>query len=262
MRAHNVEFKLWDERLLAERNPLKRLVLASAVKQLKKFELNAINKFDRLATISMNDKAYFSGYLGLRKTVYIPFGIPIPKYESTALSANNRYILFLGALDWEPNITGLKWFLNHVWPLIHLDDEKLTFHIGGRNASQEFIDHLPKGVIFDGEVNNAHEYIRKGMIMVVPLFESSGIRIKIIEGLALGQVIVTTSKGAMGIPVQNGRDILIADHPKQMAQSILQIIHSADKSKSISSHAKALAKREFDIVHTQKALHQMISTLK
>ena len=261
MRSHNVEFQLWEDRLFSEPSSLKRLLLKAPVKQLREFELNELKKFDVVATISMNDKAYFNSYFGMHKTIYIPFGISLPDETVVDDYAENK-IVFLGALDWEPNINGLNWFLEEVWPLIQLRNPKIEFHIGGRNAPSDFSNNLPEGVIFKGEVTDAHSFILTGKLMVVPLFEASGIRIKIIEGLALGQIISTTSKGAQGIPAQNGKDILIADSPKQMAREIVETIRSKDQLDSISRQARILAEKEFDITNTQKALLQMTKTFK
>ncbi len=261
MRTHNVEFQLWEERLYSEDNFFKRNLLKAPVKQLREFELTELKKFDVVAAISMTDKAFFNSYIGLHKTIYIPFGISLPDETVVDDDAENK-IIFLGALDWEPNIHGLKWFLEEVWPLIRERNNRLEFHIGGRNASPDFADHLPEGVIFKGEIEDAHSFILSGKLMAVPLFEASGIRIKIIEGLALGQVVCTTTKGAQGIPAQTGKDIIIADTPKQMARVIVETMRSKDQSESIAKHARILAESEFDISNTQKALLQMINTFQ
>ena len=261
MRSHNVEFQLWEDRVYTEKNALIRFLLKASVQQLKDFELNELKKFDVVATISMNDKAYFNSYFGLQKTIYIPFGISLPD-ETVEDDDNDNKIIFLGALDWEPNLIGLKWFLDEVWPLISQRNNQLKFHIGGRNASPEFEKSLPEGVIYEGEVPDAHSFILGGKLMVVPLFEASGIRIKIIEGLALGQVIATTTKGAQGIPAQNGKDIIIADTPKQMAREIVENMRSPNTLKSISKNGRVLAENNFDVTNTQKALLKMISTFK
>ena len=261
MRSHNVEFQLWEERLFSEDNFFKRNLLKAPVKQLREFELNELKKFDVVAAISMTDKAFFNSYIGLNKTIYLPFGISLPDETVVDDDAENK-IVFLGALDWEPNIHGLTWFLEEVWPLIRQRNSQLEFHIGGRNANPEFTEGLPEGVIFKGEIEDAHSFILSGKLMAVPLFEASGIRIKIIEGLALGQVVCTTTKGAQGIPAQTGKDIVIADTPNQMAREIVETMRSKERTGAISRHARILAESEFDISNTQKALLEMINTFK
>ena len=80
--------------------------------------------------------------------------------------------------------------------------------------------------------------------------------------MALGQVIATTTKGAQGIPAQNGKDIIIADTPKQMAREIVEIMKSQEQYHSISRQSRILAEKEFDITNTQKALLKMIQVFK
>ena len=261
MRSHNVEFQLWEDRMQNEESAIKRLLLKSPIKQLREFELTELKKVDVVAAISMSDKAFFNSYFGLNKTIYVPFGISLPDPIAEYLEQENK-IVFLGALDWDPNIQGIKWFLEHVWPLLKQRNTKIEFHIAGRNAPENFGENLPESVIFHGEVSDAHSFISSGVVFVVPLLSGSGIRIKIIEGLALGQVVSTTTKGAQGIKAQNERDILIGDTPKQMVRQILESMKQPSIRKSISLHARKLAEKEFDISNTQKALLEMVKTFK
>lgn len=259
LRSHNVEFHLWEERLENEFNFLKRWILQQSVNQLKDFELSELKKVDVVAAISMTDKAFFNSHFGLNKTIYLPFGISLPEQLPIDDEVKNK-IVYIGALDWEPNTQGLYWFLSEVWPLILNKNKKLEFHIAGRKAPVNFEKKLPDGVTFHGEVDDAHEFIMAGELMVVPLLAGSGIRIKIIEGLALGQVVATTTKGAQGIPGQSGKDLLISDTPKLMAQQILEAFHHKGARASISKQSRILAEKEFDITNTQKSLLQVVKT--
>jgi len=261
MRSHNVEFQLWEDRLQNESSTLKQFLLKAPIEQLREFELTELKKVDVVAAISMSDKAFFNSYFGLNKTIYIPFGISLPEPIAEYLEQQNK-IVFLGALDWDPNVQGVKWFLENVWPVLQEKNKELQFHIAGRNAPDDFGKDLPEGVVFHGEVADAHSFISSGIVFVVPLMSGSGIRIKIIEGLALGQVVATTTKGALGIPAQDERDILISNTPKHMARQILEIIKQPHARKSISIHARKLAEKEFDISNTQKALLEMVKTFK
>lgn len=261
MRSHNVEFQLWEDRMQNEPNWLKRLLLKAPINQLRNFELSELKKVDVVAAISMSDKAFFNSYIGLNKTIYVPFGISLPDPITEYLEQENK-VVFLGALDWDPNIQGINWLLENVWPLLKEKNPKIELHIAGRNAPEKYKETLPEGVIFHGEVTDAHSFISSGLVLVVPLLSGSGIRIKIIEGMALGQVVATTSKGALGINAQNERDILIGDSPKQMARQILDAMKQPSMRKSISLHARRLAEKEFDISSTQKALLEMVKTFK
>jgi len=261
MRSHNVEFQLWEDRMHNEPSSIKRFLLKAPIEQLREFELSELKKVDVVAAISMSDKAFFNSYFGLRKTIYVPFGIALPEPIAEYLEQENK-IVFLGALDWDPNVQGVHWFLENVWGLLREKNSELEFHIAGRNANDNFGKNLPEGVVFHGEVADAHSFISSGIVFVVPLMSGSGIRIKIIEGLALGQVVATTTKGALGIPAQDQRDILISDTPKHMARQILDIIKLPKTRQSISIHARKLAEKEFDISNTQKALLEMVKTFK
>ena len=260
LRAHNIEFQLWEERLLSETNFFKRLLLKKQVASLKEYELSKTKEVDVVAAISMTDKAFFSSHLGLKKSVYLPFGIDLPNKMGTDDTNQNR-IVFLGALDWDPNLEGLLWFTEKVWPIIHEKNKAVEFHIAGRNAPENLEERLPDSVTYHGEVADAHSYIASGYVLVVPLLTGSGIRIKIIEGLALGQVICTTRKGTQGINSQDGLNVLLADTANTMARQVLEIMKSKTTHRSISANARKLAEQEFDISHTQTALRKLQTLL-
>lgn len=261
LRAHNIEYQLWDERLLNEKNGLKKLLLKPAVKQLQNFELSELKKFDVVAAISMGEKAFFNSYIGLNHSVYVPFGISLPQTISETENEHPK-LVFLGSLDWEPNLDGLRWFLEEVWPLVCEKERNVEFHIAGRNAPAGFEKSLPQDCVFHGEVDDAHEFISSGTVFIVPLLAGSGIRIKIIEALALGQVICTTAKGASGIPAQNEVDLFIADSARQMARHISTAIRQPNLRLSMAQKARKLAEKEFDVSNTQKALLDLVKTYK
>jgi len=126
-------------------------------------------------------------------------------------------LFHLGALDWFPNQEGLMWFVKNCWPEIKKLHPELSFHIAGRNGNPDFLKKIASpGIVFHGEVPDAQEFINNYSIMIVPLLSGSGMRIKIIEGMAMGKAIITTSIGTEGIPTTDMENILIADKPQDV----------------------------------------------
>ena len=126
-----------------------------------------------------------------------------------------------------PNQEGLKWFIENVWDKLHKQFADLKFYIAGRNIDSF---SFPSGRVRDGltiigEVENAYDFMNSKGIMIVPLLSGSGIRVKIIEGMALGKTIVSTSLGAEGIPCKDGQNILIADTPEAFTEKIAKCIN-------------------------------------
>ena len=247
LRAHNIEYKIWERIAKNEKNPFKKCYLSVLKKRIKKFEKNAINRYDLLVPISKNDAQIFSE-LGNKKTIHIcQSGIVTEELSRIKTEPDLFSVFYIGSLDWIPNQEALMWFIKKVWPKIINIHTDIFFYVAGRNAPQWFSDKLnAKNIIFKGEIDNSYDFISSKGIMVVPLFSGSGIRVKIIEGMALGKPVVTTTIGAEGINVTNDENILIADTVNDFSQHILNLLSDKSFYNQISNNAKKFINRNFN----------------
>lgn len=244
LRSHNVEHEIWDRRWKNERNFLLRNYFKNLAKRVRDLEKRVLKEVDILVAISEKDRMNLSAYNGKIKSIYIPTGINIAEYNPE-FNEKCRDIFFIGALDWAPNQEGLRWFLNEVIP--HLATHDIRLHIAGRNAAEDFLtDFTHPLLVYHGEVEDALEFMRSYHVMVVPLLTGSGMRIKILEGMALGKCIVTTSIGAEGIPAKDEFNIFIADEGKLFATKILSIINDSGMAASVSREARKMVRENFD----------------
>lgn len=245
-RAHNIEHEIW-ERTAAMSSGLKRLYLKILAKRIKIFEKSFINSYDLLVPITERDGIMLDK-LGNKKPMHVsPTGI-----ESTVLIPHSKNLehpsLFhIGSLDWAPNQEGLIWFIERCWPKIHEQFPDLKFYIAGRNAPDWLVRrfHAPN-IVFEGEVADAYQFMNSKSIMVVPLFSGSGMRIKIIEGMALGKPIVSTPIGTEGISTQSGKNILIADNEKEFVADVERLITDNELFQNISRSAIEYIQEKFD----------------
>lgn len=260
LRAHNTEWIIWQMLANKEKPGLKKWYLSHLTKQLKEYEGVAINLCDGITVFTQTDKDNFIK-MGCKVPVeVIPFGINLANYRP--LSHNNSNTLFyLGALDWMPNIQGLDWFLNNVWTKVHSAFPELKFHVGGRNMPDRYKNSTYPGVTFHGEVENAKEFIGAYTIMVVPLFAGSGIRIKIIEGMALQKPIITTSVGIEGIDCKNGQDILLADKTDEFYNAIKKLIDNPALEEQIAINGRTYVETRHDIGNITNNLLQFYQSL-
>jgi glycosyltransferase involved in cell wall biosynthesis len=248
MRAHNVEHEIWERVKVNTNNQIKKIYLRNLNRKLKKFELSFLNDYDLLLPITDRDGEQFKK-LGYKGGLYtLPTGIEAQRYQYNLSETEYPSIFHLGSLDWEPNLEGLRWFLNEVWPKVLKQNNAIKFYIAGRNASESLIKYFQDqtNVVFHGEVSDANSYINSKAIMIVPLLSGSGMRIKVIEGLALAKAIVSTKIGMEGISAKNGKDMLIADEPELFAKHLLELISDKNKYLTIAHNARAFVEREFD----------------
>ena len=134
----------------------------------------------------------------------------------------NNKLSFIGSLDYIPNQEGLVWFIENVWKKFLHPSRPYAFYVAGRNAPARLKKYLSKQPVnFLGEVDDAGQFMRSGGVMVVPVLSGGGIRVRIIEAMAMGIPVVSTSLGAEGIDVTDGSDIMIADDPEIFAEAIV-----------------------------------------
>ena len=256
MRAHNIEYKIWEGLAGDKKGMLNKRYLKIISYRLKHFEHRQLNLYDGLVPITENDAVHYEkmGYKGPFQIV--PFGLDLENYPDPDKESESKDLVFLGALDWNPNIDGLKWFLKEVWPQIHKEYPDLHFHIGGRNPSKRLLPLLDiPGIKYYGEVEDTNSFMAKGRLLVVPLFSGSGMRVKIIEGLARKKCIITTPKGSEGIPAEDGKHLLIASSPEKFIEQIKRVLDDPKTCETLSKEGYQFVKQNYDnFVLTKKLI--------
>lgn len=253
LRAHNVEHRIWRRIAQCEKNPLKRWYLKHLSLTLGAYEREHVNDYDGVMCITDTDAEFFRS-AGCRKPlVSIPFGVPLEPVENVD---EEPFSLFhLGSMDWLPNVEGIRWFLSEVWPQLHRQVPQARFYLAGRRMPEDLLRLDMEGVKVVGEVPDAMYFINSKQINVVPLLSGSGIRVKIIEAMSAGKVVVTTTIGAEGIHYTDGRDLLIADTPEAFVRQIQRCIADPELCRTIGRNAYNLIVEEYGIDGlTQKLL--------
>jgi glycosyltransferase involved in cell wall biosynthesis len=156
-------------------------------------------------------------------------------------------LFHLGSMDWLPNQEAMNWFIQEVWADVSQDYPTLHFYLAGRNFPVEFYDYNNQNNIrILGEIENAIEFMNEKAIMIVPLFSGSGIRVKIMEGMALGKCIVSTSLGAQGIEAIDGEHILIANNADEFRSKIDYLLKNESEIERIGNNAANLVRLRYD----------------
>lgn len=246
LRAHNVECEIW-ERITAQ-TPAgpKRWYLDHLTRKLKHFEQSQLSQIDFLAPIAARDLAHFQrmGYRGAAAVT--PIGLDLADYQPDwePLRRPVGDIAFIGSLDWLPNIEGLRWFLAEVWPAARQQWPTIKLHVAGRNTPDWLRKQAPEGVVVHGEVPDARAFLNQYAISLVPLFAGSGMRAKILESMALGRVVLTTSLGLEGISATPDRDVLLANSGTEFIRQIA-FCRATPTLEFIGQRARALVDSDY-----------------
>ena len=212
----------------------------------EKHELTVINDFDGVAAITRNDADFFI-QAGCRVPITdIPFGINLTRFRELHQDSSDITLFSIGSMNWIPNQEGIRWFLETVWPDVTKRYPFLKYFIAGREMPSWLTNSHYPNVKIAGEVDDALKFINEHTVMIVPLFSGSGIRIKIIEGMACGKTIISTTVGAEGIHYTNLEDILIADEPGEFIELISSCMNDKAFFNRIGKNARELIKRDYD----------------
>lgn len=246
-RAHNVEHEIWNRLSINEKNWFKSRYYAILAKRIHRMEVDVQHRVDALVAIAKRDEQWFQSKGFNKPSITIPMGYAHDRdTKFTKLSINEP--CFLGSLDWRPNQEGLLWFVDMVWPMVLKEFPNLNLHIAGRNASSTLIDKLKKesNIIIHGEVENSQDYLSKYSILIVPVLSGSGMRVKIVEGMMFGNVVVSTSIGIEGIDAINHEHVIIADKPIDFANEVIGLVHNPSYQNSIAEKAHIFAEEHFN----------------
>ncbi|MEZ5058935.1 MAG: glycosyltransferase family 4 protein [Saprospiraceae bacterium] len=255
MRSHNVEHEIWER--MAENQkffPLK-WYLRQAANKLKRYELKHLNDYDLLLAITSRDLKILKE-MGLKKpSSVIPIGLDVRDYKPDLKSFQAAPSLsFIGSLDWMPNQEGLRWFLENVWSEIKEKHPQITLHVAGRNTPPWVKNLKIDGIKVLGEIADSIKFINQHSIMVVPLFSGSGMRVKILEGMALGKVVISTSLGLEGIDATDNKEVFVANDPISFIEHLSNCIEDQKKMLEIGRQAQELVAEQYDNLQIAKKL--------
>jgi len=285
MRSHNVESEIWQRIAQNTPRGLKKWYVNLLANRLQKFELDHLNDYDMMVAITERDLQQFrkmgctiaghttpigldmreyvgdesnavyppapseGGDFSLREKLSTSVSPPLEGVGGWTTQSTNQKSLslsFIGSLDWMPNLEGLTWFLENVWEKVIEKYPNITLHIAGRNTPHWLQKKAIKGVIIHGEVEDAREFITAHPIMIVPLLSGSGMRVKILESMALSRVTIATTLGLEGIDAEAGKEVLIADIADDFVQQIGFCMENENALAQLGARARTFIEEHFD----------------
>jgi polysaccharide biosynthesis protein PslH len=252
-RPQNVEHIIWERYRQNLKNPFKKLFLQIATRRLKKFETNIISQVDGIIAITRDDAGFFKARNKTNVPVIsIPMGYNMGP-ANASIDASRQYENFphfyhLGSMDWMPNTEAVSWFIREVYPLFANLCPNAYVHLAGRYMPEKFMRRSSEKLIIESAVKKSEEFQQDKAIMIVPLKSGSGIRAKIVEGMAMGKTIISTTTGAQGINYTPGKNIIIADSAEEFAEKMAMCARSPELCRETGSQALLLAQKDHDHV--------------
>jgi glycosyltransferase involved in cell wall biosynthesis len=225
---HNVETEIWRRHATTQSNPLKRLMYWVEFRKMLRYESAAVQRFQHVIAVSDHDRKLMSAWVEPSRITVVPTGVDLRNYRPAHSSGKSLNVAFVGAMDWEPNIDGVKYFCEEIWPHVLSEVPEARFRIIGRNPDPRVQKLASSSVEVTGRVPSVLEHLHEAAVVVVPLRIGGGTRLKIYEAMAAGRSVVSTSVGAEGLQVNNGKDIILTDLPQHFAGAVVNLLLNED----------------------------------
>jgi polysaccharide biosynthesis protein PslH len=224
IRIHNIEHKIW-QKLAIKSTGIKAWYLNKMSARLYKEEIHVLNSCDFLFGLQTGELKEIE-QLGVHtKSALVPFSIKIPQ-QDIAIKALPHSFFHIASMDWLPNQEAVLWFVQNVWPKILEAQPNATLHLAGKNMPDKITQLQSSSITVHGAVPNQYTFMQQYDTMIVPLLSGAGIRVKVIEALALGKKIVSTTLGVEGIAIAQLQNVQIADDANSFAHKCLISINS------------------------------------
>jgi glycosyltransferase involved in cell wall biosynthesis len=241
---HNVESEIWRRHVSTGRNLVRRFLYRVELEKMLNYERDAVRRFHHIVAVSEHDRRLMSEWTDSARITVVPTGVDLQQYRPGMASAvSEPSVLFVGAMDWEPNIDAVEYFCREIWPAIQVQVPAARFRIVGRDPVRRVRRLASSSVEVTGVVPSIVDHLRQSAVVVVPLRVGGGTRLKIYEAMAAGKAVVATSVGAEGLDVHHDQDILLADDPRAFATAVTVLLQDDDLRQRYERAAAALAAR-------------------
>lgn len=255
LKNHNIEHEIFKQ-ACQKAKFIKKIMLIPIWKKTKVYEENALRNADVVLSVCGENTEYFKKINSMAYTMRPTFDF----HECQRKYLDNNKLLYVGNLSWKANFEGIQWFVKYVLPLVLDVYPDVTLDIvGSGNIENPFKDiNYVKWLGYVEDISNLYE---KYQIFVVPLFEGSGIRIKILEAFNYEIPVVSTEHACNTIGVQDGREICIANSAEEFSKAIKELLSNKNKCFSMVQQAKSFLKSNFSTVVRRQEMNSIISEI-
>jgi glycosyltransferase involved in cell wall biosynthesis len=258
---HDVLFDKFDRMYQVEKRPARKLRLWLHSRMMRRWEPHYAARFDRCIAMSARDRDLLLALNPRLRIEVIPNGVDTKTYQPLPVSSPVPRLIFVGNMDYQPNVDAVLHFYREIWPGIHSGAKDVEFWIVGINPRREIRQLEGEAVHVTGGVADVRPFYGRCSVGVVPLRAGGGNRLKIPEAMALGRPVVSTSLGCEGLAVVDGQHILIADSPEQFVACTLQLLSNPTLWNTIAHNARRLVEQKYDWDIFAGQLRQVYSEL-
>ena len=254
--AHNIDYELARQYARAARSLAHRLYAGVNWRKLRREELRTYSDADGVYLCSAEDERRLLDVIPGARTAVIPNAADVEYYQPrpTDPPPDGRTVVFFGLLAYAPNVDGLIYFVQKIWPRVAEAHPAARFKIIGGRPLPSLLALAGPRVELTGFVPDLRPHLAAAAAVVVPLRLGGGTRLKIVEAMAMGKAIVSSTLGAEGIEAIPGRDLLIEDQPEAFADAVNRLLGDPGLAARIGQSVRTLAVERYSWSGAARAL--------
>ena len=250
---HNVEAMIWKRHYEVQASAAKKKYLFRQWQKMRAFEAKMCPRFDSVVAVSREDRELMQQDYDVKAIYDVPTGVDTSFFRPSGTRERRpANLVFTGSMDWLPNEDAIRYFTEQILPRIKQAVPGVTLTVVGRDPYPALVELSKRdaSVIVTGRVEDVRPFMEEAAVYVVPLRIGGGTRLKIYEAMAMEKAIVSTSIGAEGLPVEDGREILLADTSEAFADAVIKLLRDESLNTEIGTRAAAKVRENFgwDIV--------------
>ena len=245
---HNVEAMIWKRHFEVQNNHLKKIYLRQQWRKMERFERETCQRFDTVIAVSKEDCEQMRKEYAVDNVFEIPTGVDTDFFTPSGGEVVDPHnVVFTGSMDWLPNEDAIRYYTDQILPLIRKSLRDVTLTVVGRNPYPGLLELSEKdpAIVVTGRVKDVRPYMERAAAYVVPLRIGGGTRLKIYEAMAMEKAIVSTSIGAEGLPVNDGKELFIADTPDKFAAAVVDLLTNPALAKRVGQQARQTVVEKF-----------------
>ncbi len=246
---HNVEAMIWCRHFEISKGIFKKAFTKMQWRRMTEYEGKACRRFDRVIAVSKDDAEIIRHEYQVENVSDVPTGVDTEYFTPNGDVKKDEFnLVFTGSMDWLPNEDAIRWFTEEILPLIRRQFPQISLTVVGRNPFPSLIEISKRdpSIVVTGRVPDVRPFMNAASVYIVPIRIGGGTRLKIYEAMAMELPVVSTTIGAEGLTVEDGREIIIGDDPSEFADDVVKLLKNKQAAKIIGDQGAAAVRNRFN----------------
>ena len=242
---HNIESEIFRRTCDGERALPRRVFNHVEYLRFRRFERMWWKRVDACVVTSERERPMVAACAPDTPVVAVPNSVDLDYFEPASTPPESQTVVFNGILTYRPNVDAVRYLIDDIWPLVRARHPDARLTLIGRSDGVDTRPLMAPGVEVLGEVPDIRPHVHRAAVVAVPVRIGGGTRLKVVEGLAMGKPIVSTTLGCEGLAVRDREHLLIADDPRAFAERIFEVFENPQRSAQLGSAGRRLVEDRY-----------------